>query len=300
MYLGGVQFRVAPVSNEDSDDDPTPQNSAPQSPVHLVRVLPMPINGTRNFNATYSPSVENNGQSENENNHHRDEELPANNNIQADEELEVEENGADEGEHLNQGINEEIDDDDDAVSPYNDHHQVRRKNISYVYNSYGNGTYSSHSNSRLSSSSDDDDLSSNDSCSLYYKKIRKKIANGTEPTSTSTVNHNNTTPSRNECNSTIKCTRTNLISQITTPDSGIVTTNASCSSSAGSIPSASSTSINNNNGSGGSRNGNGITSVHHSSIKEGSDSASIKLFKQRVAQVRRNYRNHFGDDSDSD
>lgn len=165
---------------------------------------------------------------------------------------------------------------DDERPNNNRYNSLRRRkaNISLNRNQNNFGHYSSHSNSRLSSScSEDDDASSNDSLLPFFDNKKRKLSeNGNvddpcvvvdEAVSTKT-----TTPSQSWINFT--------------PDSGISAVGSSSTSS--SAPPSTSRHDGNNNGNG---------------IRNNGDS-SMKLFQQKIARVRRNYRNNFGDDSDSD
>jgi DDB1- and CUL4-associated factor 5 len=87
-----------------------------------------------------------------------------------------------------------------------------------------------------------------------------------------------------------------------TPDSGILT--ASCSSGsamAGGSSSSSYKPINFNTPTPENGNCNGNAGGSNNSNNNNSHkSYTSKLFQQKIAKVRKNYRNHFGDDSDSD
>lgn len=143
----------------------------------------------------------------------------------------------------------------------------RKTNISLNRNQNNFGHYSSHSNSRLSSScSEDDDASSNDSLLPFFDNKKRKMGqNGNvEVTTVAAQNENERT------------TTTNQSWMNFTPDSGI------------SVVGGSSTSTSRHDG-----------NNNANSLRNNGDS-SMKLFQQKVARVRRNYRNNFGDDSDSD
>lgn len=160
--------------------------------------------------------------------------------------------------------------DDERPNRYNNR---RKTNISLnrIQNNYGH--YSSHSNSRLSSScSDDDDASSNDSLLPFFDNKKRKLSENGNADVVVDEQHalatSSTTPHPSWMNFT--------------PDSGISAVGSSSASS--SAPPSTSQHDGNNNGTG---------------MRSNSDS-SVKLFQQKIARVRRNYRNNFGDDSDSD
>lgn len=159
--------------------------------------------------------------------------------------------------------------DDERPNRYNSSRR-RKINISVNRNQNNYGHYSSHSNSRLSSScsDDDDDASSNESSMLPFfdSKKRKLNENGNDGADIVVADENGLTEAT---------TTTNQSSWLNfTPDSGV-----GCSSS---------TSTGRHDG---NNNANGLRN---------NGDTSMKLFQQKVARVRRNYRNNFGDDSDSD
>ncbi|XP_037046872.1 DDB1- and CUL4-associated factor 5 [Bradysia coprophila] len=146
----------------------------------------------------------------------------------------------------------------------------RKTNISMNRNQNNFGHYSSHSNSRLSSScSEDDDASSNDSLLPFFDNKKRKMAQNGNAEVEVVADENELTTSTHQ-------SWLNF-----TPDSGISVVGGSSTSSA---PPSTSRHDGNNNANG---------------LRNNGDS-SMKLFQQKVARVRRNYRNNFGDDSDSD
>jgi len=157
--------------------------------------------------------------------------------------------------------------DDERPNRYNSARR-RKTNISLNRNQNNFGHYSSHSNSRLSSScSEDDDASSNDSLLPFFDNKKRKLSQNGSTEVVVVDNEVATTTSQSWMNFT--------------PDSGISVVGGSSTSSA---PPSTSRHDGNNNASG---------------LRNNGDS-SMKLFQQKVARVRRNYRNNFGDDSDSD
>lgn len=166
--------------------------------------------------------------------------------------------------------------DDERPNRY--HSSRRRKtNISLNRNQNNFGHYSSHSNSRLSSScSEDDDASSNDSLLPFFdNKKRKMSTNGNVEV--------DVVADENELSTTTNQSWMNF-----TPDSGISVVGGGGSSSSrctSSAPPSTSRHDGNNNANG---------------LRNNGGDSSMKLFQQKVARVRRNYRNNFGDDSDSD
>lgn len=242
MSPKGLLFRIAPTA-VDSEDDPTPPNSGTESePVALVRVIPMPINGTHNFEATsYSSGIDDEHPNEDRNHHY--------------------------------------------------HHQVRRKrNVSSMPAGTGYAHYSSHSNSRLSSScSQDEDASSQDSLTPFYQNNGKmRRSNERDDLDKTPAPHNTVADAKTPGTSASSAHRQMLDF---TPDSGIAMSAHGSSSSNGLQHTSSGsgsnhhTSNNNNVNQDGNNNTNG---------------ESVKLFQQKVARIRRNYRYNFGDDSDSD
>lgn len=161
--------------------------------------------------------------------------------------------------------------DDERPNRYNcPRRRKTNTHISLNRNQNNYGHYSSHSNSRLSSScSEDDDASSNDSLLPFFDNKKRKMS---ENANAVVVDENVTTGTATA----------NSQSWINfTPDSGISAVGSSSTSSA---PPSTSRHDGNNNANG---------------IRNNGDS-SMKLFQQKMARVRRNYRNNFGDDSDSD
>lgn len=250
MSPKGLLFRIAPTA-VDSEDDPTPPNSGTESePVALVRVIPMPINGTHNFEATsYSSGIDDEHPNEDRHHHHY-------------------------------------------------HHQVRRKrNVSSMpANGTGYAHYSSHSNSRLSSScSQDEDASSQDSLTPFYQnnngKMRRSNDRDLEKTPAPHKNVADTKTPGTSASSSSTSSRRQMLDF--TPDSGIAMSAHGSSSSNGlqhtSSGSGSNHHTSNNNNNNVNQDGNNNT-----------NGESVKLFQQKVARIRRNYRYNFGDDSDSD
>lgn len=160
--------------------------------------------------------------------------------------------------------------DDERPNSYNNLRR-RKKHISLNRNENNYGNYSSHSNSRLSSSCSDD-ACSNDSLVPFFDNKKRKISENAD--NTDIVVDENVLPT----------TATSNQSWINfTPDSGINSAVGSSSTSS-SAPPSTSRHDGNNNANGNRNNGD----------------SSMKLFQQKIARVRRNYRNNFGDYSDSD
>lgn len=160
-------------------------------------------------------------------------------------------------------INQSSNEDDNRDEILNKKIRIKRNRASYN----NNDIYSSHSNSRLSNSSYQEDGSSNDSMNNYFNNKTKKTTTTTENTTESTTNVNG----NDEINIYKTPNKNNEILSYT-PDSGIVT-----------APGSSTSQVDIKNTSTQEKNGN-----------------SVKLFKDGVTRVRRNYRNFGGDDSDSD
>lgn len=243
MSPKGLLFRIAPTA-VDSEDDPTPPNSGTESePVALVRVIPMPLNGTHNFEAaSYSSGI----------------------------------------------------DDEHPNEDHHYHHQVRRKrNISSMpANGTGYAHYSSHSNSRLSSScSQDEDASSQDGLTPFYQNNGKMRRSNDRDLDKTPAPRNNVADARTPGTSVSSSASSVRQMLDFTPDSGIAMSAHGSTSSNGLQHTSSGsgsnhhTSNNNNVNQDGNNNTNG---------------ESVKLFQQKVARIRRNYRYNFGDDSDSD
>lgn len=207
-----------------------------------------------------------------------------------------------------------IDDEHPSEERNHYHHQTRRKRhvSSMPVTSGGYGHYSSHSNSRLSSSSQDEDVSSNDSLPAYYPHSNgcKKMKISENRQSADMDNNQGETselcsgPSNSNCRHILSTpgeekkmpsTSCELVSRRNdldfTPDSGIAPT--VCGSSASSMQNQSGSSSNYLH-----------NHQHHSYQQDGNNNTNgetaAKLFQQKVARIRRNYRNNFGDDSDSD
>lgn len=166
---------------------------------------------------------------------------------------------------------------DDERPNNNRYNNLRRRkaNISLNRNQNNYGHYSSHSNSRLSSScSEDDDASSYDSLLPFFDNKKRKLSEtGNVDDQRVVVDDNLSTKAATSSQSWINFT----------PDSGISAVGSSSTSS--SAPPSTSRHDGNNNANG---------------IRNNGENSSMKLFQQKVARVRRNYRNNFGDDSDSD
>lgn len=163
--------------------------------------------------------------------------------------------------------------DDERPNHYNSSRR-RKTNVLLNRNQNNYGHYSSHSNSRLSSScSEDDDASSNDSLLPFFDNKKRKLSgNGKDEEQCVVVDENVSTKATTPSQSWINFT----------PDSGISAVGSSSTSSSATPSSSRHDGNNNANG-----------------VRNNGDS-SIKLFQQKVARVRRNYRNNFGHDSDSD
>ncbi|GAB0092325.1 DDB1- and CUL4-associated factor 5 [Sergentomyia squamirostris] len=127
--------------------------------------------------------------------------------------------------------------------------------------------YSSHSNSRLSNSSCHNESSTSNDSFLDHSASASKIQkNGNDQTPKSLVDKETTN----------------------TPDSGISSTIIPSGSQVTSHQVAGSSTATNSN------------AINNNIPNEGNDEASYKIFQQKMARVRRNYRYHFGDDSTSD
>lgn len=159
-------------------------------------------------------------------------------------------------------INPSSNEDDNRDEILNKKIRIKRNRASYN----NNDIYSSHSNSRLSNSSYQEDGSSNDSMNNYFNNKTK--SNGTTGEVTATNGNEN-----NESNIYKTPNKSHEILSFT-PDSGIVT-----------APGSSTSTVESN--------------IKNTSTVE-KNGNSLKLFKDGVTRVRRNYRNTFGDDSDSD
>lgn len=256
----------------DSDDDNTPVNSdnEPERPSLQSRDGPKtPING---FHGNNKPAIANTAAT-----NHTNVETPPRNHVSSD-----------------------VDEDRYSNSP-----NVRRRHHTNTIADYD--VYSSHSNSRLSNSSclDRDDSSTDESLNCYMKK-RKIVPNNNNNNSKN--NNSGANGTRSQDNATtaaigldineVKTPNNSSNCKITasfnyTPDSGISNNAAGCSSS-GSVASQTTNSNNNHSSSNINHNNN------NNSLSTNNDKFSLKLFHQKVARVRRNYRNKFGDDSESD
>lgn len=275
------------------------ENSPPTSPVNLIRVVPLPINGKHKVEEIVCSS----GQDENDDNAEDN-----NDNDEDDGEDTIGVNGNNVSNH-----NDHDDDNDDDVDDDNDGNRFyQRKRPRTMHNDY-----SSFSNSRLSSSSQDMYASSSDSLTSFYKNKRKHShghnKNQTMNSISETDHNNATTTASSSSSSTANNLRTpnnqcmastststsssssssNCIRNVQqfTPDSGIGT--PGCSSS-GSYPQTE-----NGNHHPHHHDGNNNTNGFKEN-KTSADTTSMKIFQQKIARIRRNYRHNFGDDSDSD
>ncbi|XP_053684779.1 DDB1- and CUL4-associated factor 5 [Sabethes cyaneus] len=174
------------------------------------------------------------------------------------------------------------------------------------YNQVYDHTYSSRSNSRLSSSYDYDCSSSNDSFVDYFnnkKKLMAAAAGGGDHQlqagcSSTSLNGSIRKPDYSR----------ELLNY--TPDSGIATGPCSSVSTNGGVPSTIKSHLTPLGGStpGGGSNGNyleptpGTSGGSLTTTNNGNNGIDLgsKLFQQKVARVRKNYRKHFCDDSDSE
>lgn len=166
--------------------------------------------------------------------------------------------------------NQSSNEDDNRDEILNKKIRIKRNRASYNTNDI----YSSHSNSRLSNSSYQEDGSSNDSMNNYFNN---KMSNGTTTTTittTTTATNGNGNDNENDESNIYKTPNKNPEIISYTPDSGILT-----------APGSSTSTADNNN-------------KNTSTVEK--NGTSVKLFKDGVTRVRRNYRNNFGDDSDSD
>ncbi|XP_029711676.1 DDB1- and CUL4-associated factor 5 [Aedes albopictus] len=180
------------------------------------------------------------------------------------------------------------------------------------YNQGYDHTYSSRSNSRLSSSYDYDCSSSNDSFMDYFMNKKKLMAAGAS-------GNPDQQPAAGGSASGRKFPDYNRELLNHTPDSGIATGPCSSVSTNGGLPSAaksipggtpdgagasSSTGTNGNYRSlmeaRPGTSGQGTASATASANGNGLVDFGTKLFQQKVARVRKNYRKHFCDDSDSE
>ncbi|XP_058445214.1 uncharacterized protein DDB_G0283357 [Malaya genurostris] len=291
-------FHIASTTNDDddSDDDPSiPEH--PASPDNLLRVITSPIN---HFELPPNSASDLLAVDHNDNNildhsnnnssyvNHNNNSSNSSNNI----------NSSRAGSNFNLISNSVIQNGSNQKQMVAAAHDNNESSSSYtqIYDH----TYSSRSNSRLSSSYDYDCSSSNDSFVDYFNNKKKLLAavDQQQPGCSSSFGASAQKPQQPDYNR-------ELLNY--TPDSGIAT--GPCSSvSTNGIPSSAkshtpltSSSSNGNyleptpgtsglNGSGGPMANGGSNGIDLGS----------KLFQQKVARVRKNYRKHFCDDSDSE
>ncbi|XP_065081570.1 uncharacterized protein LOC135704072 [Ochlerotatus camptorhynchus] len=165
------------------------------------------------------------------------------------------------------------------------------------YNQVYDHTYSSRSNSRLSSSYDYDCSSSNDSFLDYFNNKKKLIASAVATGSSNGHAAGNQDQPGGSSGRKFPDYNRELLNH--TPDSGIAT--GPCSSvSTNGMPSGAK-SIPGGTPDGAGSNGNYLEALPGTSGSQAAgNDLGTKLFHQKVARVRKNYRMHFCDDSDSE
>lgn len=271
--------------DDDSDDDPSiPEH--PTSPDNMLRVITSPINhfeipsnssSTAAVNAAgSSTSGQTQGVDHNGNNM-----LDRSNNNDSY----VNHNAARLGSRAEvpNGAQKRI------VNNNQHHHQADANNeSSSSYNQVYDHTYSSRSNSRLSSSYDYDCSSSNDETFAEYFHNKKKLM-----ACAATNGNNNNNREEDEDDDQVPSRRRpdynrDLLNH--TPDSGIATGPCSSVSTTG-VPSSAKSRVTTPSAE---------PMPGTSGTAELATTTSSKLFQAKVARVRKNYRKHFCDDSDSE
>ncbi|XP_055551183.1 DDB1- and CUL4-associated factor 5 [Wyeomyia smithii] len=300
-------FHIASTTNDDdddSDDDPSiPEH--PASPDNLLRVITSPINHFElppNSSELLAVDYNDNNILDHSNNNSSYVNHNNNNNNNSNN------NTSSRIGHLNSnaianGSQKRTSSGTTAAAAAADNNNESSSSYNQVYDH----TYSSRSNSRLSSSYDYDCSSSNDSFVDYFTNKKKLLA--------SVAASDQLQPEGSTASMTGSIRKPDYNREMLnyTPDSGIAT--GPCSSvSTNGVPSSikSLTPLGSSATNGGSSNGNyleptpgtsGLTSTGVGSVttngNNGIDLGS-KLFQQKVARVRKNYRKHFCDDSDSE
>lgn len=304
-------FHIASTTNDDddSDDDPSiPEH--PTSPDNMLRVITSPINHFEipsNSTAILALDHNDNNILDHSNNNtsyvnHNNNSTSNNTNSTSSRISNIINNNS--INHSNRNAT------DNAISNGGQKragstamHQAHDNNeSSSSYNQVYDHTYSSRSNSRLSSSYDYDCSSSNDSFVDYFNNKKKLMALASNGHSTSVDDQSidcSPSPSRK-----IPDYNRELLNY--TPDSGIATGPCSSVSTRGipscakSIPGGTPTAGSNGNYLEPVPGSSGIGGTISQSNGSGLVDLGTKLFQQKVARVRKNYRKHFCDDSDSE
>ncbi|XP_001848250.2 DDB1- and CUL4-associated factor 5 [Culex quinquefasciatus] len=283
-------FHMASTTNDDDDDDDDSDDDPsipehPTSPDNMLRVITSPINhfeipsnssSTAAVNAAgSSTSGQTQGVDHNGNNM-----LDRSNNNDSY----VNHNAARLG-----GRAEVPNGAQKRIVNNNQHHQADANNeSSSSYNQVYDHTYSSRSNSRLSSSYDYDCSSSNDETFAEYFHNKKKLmacaaTNGNNREEDEDEDDDDQVPSRRRPDY-----NRDLLNH--TPDSGIATGPCSSVSTTG-MPSSAKSRVTTPSAE---------PMPGTSGTAELATTTSSKLFQAKVARVRKNYRKHFCDDSDSE
>lgn len=264
IFRAQLQFYDSEEEDDDAATSGQRTSSRAESMVNLVPVIPMPLNGTHNFDASCS-SVEDahivnvmdaqhgaNAISSSDNNHSSD-------------------GGA-------STVVAEV----TALSQFVQNAN-RKRNARLLNSNYAN--YSSHSNSRLSSSSTTD---IEDSSNHKRPRLLDNTPNKSRPR---VVLH---TPI-NRCTTTTQ--------QDFTPDSGFLTNITTTSSTSNSFLHNSTDSCSNGEGSKSTDYPPGTSSSACDPVVASTSSATsygLRLFQKKISRMRRNYRNTICDDSDSE
>lgn len=276
-------FHIASTTNDDddsddSDDDPSiPEH--PASPDNMLRVITSPINhfeipstagGSGSGANAASSSVDHNGNNMLDRSNNNDSYVNHNNQNN---------NGgnARASGRVPNGVQKQ-------------RNLVDQNESSSSYNQVYDHTYSSRSNSRLSSSYDYDCSSSNDETFAEYFNNKKKLM------ACAATNGNNRPEDEDEEDDEVPSRRRpdynrDLLNH--TPDSGIATGPCSSVSTAGGMPSSTKRM---NVTPGTMEPTPGPSSQGTAELT----ASSKQLFQAKVARVRKNYRKHFCDDSDSE
>ncbi|XP_055599396.1 DDB1- and CUL4-associated factor 5 [Uranotaenia lowii] len=319
-------FHIASTTNDDdddSDDDPSIPDR-PTSPDNMLRVITSPINHFEipsNSSAILAVDHNDNNILDHSNNNssyvNHNGGAVVSNTGGTDTAARIINNNNNNGNSIRaQGTGSEVVQHNNNGAQKRSVQQVDNQNeSSSSYNQVYDHTYSSRSNSRLSSSYDYDCSSSNDSFVDYFNNKKRLLA------STASTNGHSTPaagedqqqhPSTNGSGRKFIDYNRELLNY--TPDSGIATgpcssvsTNGVPSSSKKSLPGGGGTPMSSTIGNSSNSNGNYIPEAVPGTSSAGSGangSAALdlgtKLFQQKVARVRKNYRKHFCDDSDSE
>ncbi|XP_055616554.1 uncharacterized protein DDB_G0283357 [Toxorhynchites rutilus septentrionalis] len=324
-------FHIASTTNDDdddSDDDPSiPEH--PASPDNMLRVITSPINHFEiPSNSTAVLALDHNDNNildhSNNNSSYVNHNINHNNNNNSNNSSRIHSHSN--NNHLTNGNTDNaIQNNNSGSNNNNNTSSIQPKRISKgaahaahdnnesssSYTQAYDHTYSSRSNSRLSSSYDYDCSSSNDSFVDYFNNKKKLMASAASSNGHATTVESGADIADDQSaaggSSSWKLSDYNRELLNYTPDSGIATAPCSSVSTSG-IPSctksarnrtpvgaasaAATTAIGSAPGSSGAGGSNGNPS-------NGVDLAA-KLFQHKVARVRKNYRKHFCDDSDSE